>query len=168
MAEIKMGQGNILGVSLEQHAAARKAAKARKQRGHGSNGSKPTTDTPTTFKVTRIEDIVSQLDTEKAEADRRALKRAEEIRRSGTRTLTLDDLGALKRAAEINAERKAQVEAAAKAKAEAEAAAKAKAEAEADKASKKAERNKRVQARKAEKAQALAGGGIDLANLFGI
>ena len=32
MAEIKMGQGNSQNVSLEQHAAARKTAKARNQR----------------------------------------------------------------------------------------------------------------------------------------
>ena len=147
MAMIKFGKGDTKSYTLEQHEAARKAAKARKQRGHGNNNastnSKPTV---TVFKVTRIEDIVLQLDAEKAE----------------------EDLQALKRAAEINAAMKAQVEAAAKAQAEAEAAKSKAAEEVAAKARKRAERNQRVQARKAERQKALAGGGIDFANLFGI
>jgi colicin import membrane protein len=133
-----------------------------------ADGEYTTTDTTPIFRVTRIEDIVLKLNAKKEEADRQALKRAEEIRKSGTRSLTLEDLEALKRAAEINAEAKAQAEAkaaAAKAKEEAEA---AKAKAAAAKAKAKAERNQRVQARKAEKAKALAGGGIDFANIFGI
>lgn len=166
---IKFGKGDTKSYTLEQHEAARKAAKARKQRGHGNNNastnSKPTV---TVFKVTRIEDIVLQLDAEKAEEDLQALKRAEEIRQNGTRTLSMEDLQALKRAAEINAAMKAQVEAAAKAQAEAEAAKSKAAEEVAAKARKRAERNQRVQARKAERQKALAGGGIDFANLFGI
>lgn len=169
MAQVKFGKGDTKNYTLEQHETARKAAKTRKQRGHSNNGNKPNTDTPTTvFRVTKIEDIILKLETEKKEADTQALKRAEEIRKSGTRSLSMEDLQALKRAAEINAEAKARVEAAAKAEAEANAAAKAKADAAAERAAKKQERNQHVQARKAEKAKALEGGGIDFANLFGI
>ncbi len=166
MAITKFGKGETKNITLEQHESARKAAKARnrKQRGHGNNGN----HNATTFKVTKIEDIILRLDAEKKEEDSKALKRAEEIRRSGKRTLTLEDLEALKRAAEINAMKRAQVEAAAKAEAEAEAAKAKAAEEAADKDRKKQERNLRVQQRKAEREKALAGGGLDLGELFGL
>ena len=70
MAIIKMGKGDTKNTSLEQHETARKAARDRKSGKHHSNSNTTATTTATTtFKVTRIEDIISRLDAEKGRRD---------------------------------------------------------------------------------------------------